>query len=338
MRRIFSLPPSGLACLAGFVLSGCNLAQNEFDTSLAGSAAPATPIASIAEGGDAFAASAAEAAALGLPFPRIAQRADNLSATAPAQASVQAQVPSEGSVDGGISGAGAAFLSGPPQETASETRSSADSAVVADAGKPSAADPVSAQADASAQNKVPSVDEKASESANTTTAFAAAPETGVEDEIDPEPPRKEPFPSIDEIIAAAKKSGFATSAGGGTLQSYGAFSVAGKHVDTSCFPRKLKTILARIEKEYGVKPSVNSGYRNVSYNRRVGGVEGSYHITCEAADIYVAGVGKRELAEFLRAIPDIGGVGTYGCKSIVHVDVGRRRDWDFPCRTRRNEA
>lgn len=146
--------------------------------------------------------------------------------------------------------------------------------------------------------------------------------------------------TIDEIIAKAR----ADLGGGGarffsrTLKTYATYAVASAHVDTSCFPSELKTIFRQIYREYGAKPEVSSGFRNVSYNRSVGGAHGSYHIRCEAADIKVPGVDKYELARFLRGLRDVGGVGVYSCKSIVHVDVGPRRDWNASCRSRRNQA
>lgn len=136
------------------------------------------------------------------------------------------------------------------------------------------------------------------------------------------------FPTIDDILAKAKK--------GFDLKSYNSFLKSRSSVDTSCFPAELRRILSLVHKRYGTKPEISSGYRSVAYNRRIGGARGSYHTKCQAADIKVAGVSKYVLAKYLRTIPDIGGVGVYGCRGIVHVDVGPRRNWHRPCRKRRS--
>ena len=52
---------------------------------------------------------------------------------------------------------------------------------------------------------------------------------------------------------------------------------------------------------------------------------------CAAADILVPGVGKAEVAQFVRNLPGRGGVGTYCHTNAVHVDVGPERDWNWPC-------
>ncbi len=123
-----------------------------------------------------------------------------------------------------------------------------------------------------------------------------------------------------------------------TIQGYIAYQRANSGVSTKCFPTSLRSVLAKVEKRYGVKPIVNSGFRSASYNRRVGGARRSYHIKCMAADIRVPGVGKYVLARYLKAMSGVGGVGTYGCKNIVHVDVGPKRNWHWRCRKRGHKA
>ena len=103
-------------------------------------------------------------------------------------------------------------------------------------------------------------------------------------------------------------------------------------VDTSCFKPKLVQILKTIERHYGKKILVTSGYRSPAHNRRVRGARKSAHMSCSAADIQVAGVSRWELANFARSIPGRGGVGTYCHTASVHVDVGAERDWNWRCR------
>jgi uncharacterized protein YcbK (DUF882 family) len=55
-----------------------------------------------------------------------------------------------------------------------------------------------------------------------------------------------------------------------------------------------------------------------------------------AADIRVPGVGERQLLAYVKRIPTVGGVGTYCGNSIVHIDVGPRRQWGGGCGKRRH--
>ena len=101
-------------------------------------------------------------------------------------------------------------------------------------------------------------------------------------------------------------------------------------VDVSCFKPKLVYMLKSIERHFGKRIVVTSGYRSPAHNRRVRGAPKSQHMNCAAADIVVEGVSKWELARFARSIPNRGGVGTY-CHNAVHVDVGPERDWNWRC-------
>ena len=103
-------------------------------------------------------------------------------------------------------------------------------------------------------------------------------------------------------------------------------------VEVGCFKPELLGLISAAEKHFGRKALVTSGYRDAAHNRAVGGVEGSMHLTCAAADIQIDGVTKLELASFLRAQPGRGGVGTYCHTSSVHVDIGEKRDWNWRCR------
>uniref|UniRef100_Q11H06 Peptidase M15A n=1 Tax=Chelativorans sp. (strain BNC1) TaxID=266779 RepID=Q11H06_CHESB len=102
-------------------------------------------------------------------------------------------------------------------------------------------------------------------------------------------------------------------------------------VDVSCFKPKLVHVLKTIERRFGKRVVVTSGYRSPAYNRRVRGAPRSQHMNCAAADIVVEGVSKWELAQFARSLPGRGGVGTYCHTNAVHVDVGPERDWNWRC-------
>lgn len=103
-------------------------------------------------------------------------------------------------------------------------------------------------------------------------------------------------------------------------------------VKVSCFKPELLAILKKVERRYGKKVMVTSGYRSPKRNRRAGGVSNSTHIYCKAADIQVDGISKWDLAKYLRTIEGRGGVGTYCRTRSVHIDVGSQRDWHHPCR------
>ncbi len=128
-------------------------------------------------------------------------------------------------------------------------------------------------------------------------------------------------------LASASAAGLARLAPNGILKQT-------DRVDVACFKPKLISVLKKIEGHYGKKVIVTSGYRSPGGNRRAGGSRHSLHMMCSAADIQIAGVGKWELAKYLRSLPDRGGVGTYCYTDSVHVDTGSERDWNWRCRRR----
>lgn len=105
-------------------------------------------------------------------------------------------------------------------------------------------------------------------------------------------------------------------------------------VDVACLKPALVRVLKKVERHYGKKMVVTSGYRSPSYNRKVNGAKKSQHMYCAAADVQVPGVSKWELAKFVRAMPGRGGVGTYCHTESVHIDIGPERDWNWKCRRR----
>ena len=106
-------------------------------------------------------------------------------------------------------------------------------------------------------------------------------------------------------------------------------------VEVRCFPPQLVRLLKQVERRFGRTPIVTSGYRSKRHNRMIRGARNSMHIRCMAADIQVKGVSKRNLARYLRSLPGRGGVGTYCHTKSVHIDVGRKRDWNRRCRRTR---
>jgi len=94
-------------------------------------------------------------------------------------------------------------------------------------------------------------------------------------------------------------------------------------------------ILRQVERKYGKKVVVTSGYRSKAANRRAGGARNSRHTFCDGADIQVKGVSKWKLATYLRSLPGRGGVGTYCHTQSVHIDTYKVRDWNWRCRKKK---
>ena len=72
---------------------------------------------------------------------------------------------------------------------------------------------------------------------------------------------------------------------------------------------------------------ITSAHRCPRHNRAVGGVPNSQHTIAIAADIALAGHGRRDLA-YAAMAGGFKGLG-YG-KTFLHVDLGPRRAWTYP--------
>lgn len=105
-------------------------------------------------------------------------------------------------------------------------------------------------------------------------------------------------------------------------------------VDVACLKPALVRVLKNVERHYGKKMVITSGYRSPTYNRKVNGAKKSQHMYCAAADVQVPGVSKWELAKYVRSMRGRGGVGTYCHTESVHIDIGPERDWNWNCRRR----
>lgn len=87
--------------------------------------------------------------------------------------------------------------------------------------------------------------------------------------------------------------------------------------DTVLIDSALVDILQKIRNHFGVSININSGYRTISHNKKVGGSPKSKHLEGKAADIVVAGVKPLEVCKYAESI-DVKGIGRYN--SFVHVD------------------
>lgn len=106
------------------------------------------------------------------------------------------------------------------------------------------------------------------------------------------------------------------------------------NVQVNCFPPRLLALLRQVERRFGRKVIVTSGFRSRSYNRRIRGARNSTHTRCLAADIQVKGISKWQMAKYLRSLPGRGGVGTYCHTKSVHIDIGKKRSWNYCTRRR----
>jgi uncharacterized protein YcbK (DUF882 family) len=129
-------------------------------------------------------------------------------------------------------------------------------------------------------------------------------------------------------IQLASAAGLARLAPNGLLRQT-------ERVDVACLKPSLVRMLKTVERHYGRKIIVTSGYRSPSHNRRARGAKNSLHMYCAAADVQVEGVSRWELARYVRSMPGRGGVGTYCHTESVHIDVGPERDWNWRCRRRK---
>ena len=91
---------------------------------------------------------------------------------------------------------------------------------------------------------------------------------------------------------------------------------------------KLVTVLQDIRTHFGKPVIINSGYRTVEYNKKIGGVPKSQHCYGNAADIVISGVSPKEVAAFAETLlENCGGIGIY--TDFTHIDVREEKArWD----------
>jgi hypothetical protein len=94
---------------------------------------------------------------------------------------------------------------------------------------------------------------------------------------------------------------------------------------------KLVSMLRDVSRQFGRPVIVSSGCRSKHGNRRAGGARRSFHLRCMAADIKVIGVPEARVLSAARGLAQRGGIGTYCRNTVVHIDVGPRREWHERC-------
>ena len=86
----------------------------------------------------------------------------------------------------------------------------------------------------------------------------------------------------------------------------------------------LVEILQKIRDHFGKPVNINSAYRTPGKNKQVGGAAYSQHLYGTAADISIAGVSPKTVAEFAETLlPKTGGIGIYS--TFTHIDVRKTK-------------
>ena len=94
--------------------------------------------------------------------------------------------------------------------------------------------------------------------------------------------------------------------------------------DSIVIDHELVGILQKIRDHFGKPVTINSAYRNATYNKKVGGASNSQHVYGKAADIVVSGVSPEKVAQYAEYLmPNKGGIGLYS--TFTHVDVRANR-------------
>jgi hypothetical protein len=79
---------------------------------------------------------------------------------------------------------------------------------------------------------------------------------------------------------------------------------------------------------FGQLVIVNSGYRDLHYNRAVGSTDNSMHVQFRAMDIRVPGISSARVVAALETHPEASRMGIGSYSSFVHIDVrGSRARW-----------
>lgn len=86
----------------------------------------------------------------------------------------------------------------------------------------------------------------------------------------------------------------------------------------------VQTHLQDIRTHFGKPVNVNSGYRTLAYNNRVGGAKNSYHTKGRAFDISIKGITPQEIAKYAESI---GVPGIIQYNTFVHVDSRDNKYW-----------
>ncbi len=92
--------------------------------------------------------------------------------------------------------------------------------------------------------------------------------------------------------------------------------------------RALLQKLDALRAEFGKPLSINSGYRDPAYNKKVGGAIKSRHQLGWAVDISTRGMNQADRRKLLKSAKKVGftGIGYY--QTFLHLDIGTKREWN----------
>lgn len=97
------------------------------------------------------------------------------------------------------------------------------------------------------------------------------------------------------------------------------------HTPERCLPHDLLDVVYDVAEKFG-EVQILSTFRDRERNRRVGGAEQSFHLSCQAIDFRVTGGGQSGLLAYLEGRPEVGGLKRYPL-GYFHIDNGPRRSW-----------
>lgn len=85
--------------------------------------------------------------------------------------------------------------------------------------------------------------------------------------------------------------------------------------------KKIVDILQKYRDRIARPIVVTSGYRTESWNKKVGGAKGSYHLLGRAIDFYIKGFNMREAAKWMES-EGVKGIGLYinRAQEFLHID------------------
>lgn len=96
------------------------------------------------------------------------------------------------------------------------------------------------------------------------------------------------------------------------------------HTPERCLPHDLLDVIYDVAERFG-EVQILSTFRDPERNRRVGGAEQSFHLSCQAIDFRVSGK-TAGLLSYLEGREEVGGLKRYPM-GYFHIDNGPRRSW-----------
>lgn len=88
-----------------------------------------------------------------------------------------------------------------------------------------------------------------------------------------------------------------------------------RSVSVRCLTKEMKSIIRKLTSKIG-PIQITSGYRKSKK---------SQHGRCNAIDFRPLRVSFKTAIRVARSMPEVGGIGTYGGKSIIHIDARKGR-------------